>query len=154
MTQLEIVLNGIEEVRNSGIQCPLENVEPHRCFHFPEKLIDDIVSLLKAQEADIQSLSEKYSDLLDRALETHGPRVMTMEEMEKYAKSAGNGMTLEQKPLFLERKPFVKEALNWRTEHEVFNHYCRYEFRIGYGKDFRYWTAQPTEEQRKAVKWE
>ena len=47
---LEKVLDGIEEVRNSGIQCPLENVEPHRCFHFPEKLIDEIVSLLKAQE--------------------------------------------------------------------------------------------------------
>ena len=46
----EKVLDGIEEVRDSGIQCPLENVEPHRCFHFPEKLIDDIVSLLKAQK--------------------------------------------------------------------------------------------------------
>ena len=56
MTQLEIVLNGIEEVRNSGIQCPLENVEPHRCLHFPEKLIDDIVSLLEAQEQEINRL--------------------------------------------------------------------------------------------------
>lgn len=50
---LEKVLDGIEEVRNSGIQCPLENVEPHRCFHFPEKLIDEIVSLLKAQEPHV-----------------------------------------------------------------------------------------------------
>ena len=108
------------------------NRDNYRCLCSAETLIDDAIAFLKAQE----------------------PRVMTIEEMEKYAKSAGNGMTLEQKPLFIERKPFVKEALNWRTEHEVFDHYCRFEFRIGYGKDFRYWTAQPTDEQRRAVKWE
>ena len=63
MTQLEIILNGIEEVRNSGIQCPLENCEPRRCFHFPEKLIDEIVFLLEAQEPrkPIRSPNYNYS---------------------------------------------------------------------------------------------
>ena len=63
MTQLEIVLNGIDEVRNSGIQCPLENVEPRRCAYFPESLIDEIVSMLKAQEPrrPIKSPNYNYS---------------------------------------------------------------------------------------------
>ena len=63
MIKADVVLNGIDEVRNSGIQCPLENVEPRRCVYFPESLIDEIVSLLKAQEPrrPIKSPNYNYS---------------------------------------------------------------------------------------------
>ncbi|MBR3020417.1 MAG: hypothetical protein IKH57_25695 [Clostridia bacterium] len=159
MTQLEIVLNGIEEVKNSGIQCPLENVDPHWCCHFPEKLIDDIVSLLKAQEEDIQSLSEKYSDLLDRTLEAQEPRVMALEEV--IAQENGTVLWVEESQNYVWNVfPLEVDLISKHPDTGTF-----YIFFIAYhdlkkfegdeyGLTWRCWTARPTDEQRKVVKWE
>lgn len=53
MSELEKVLNGIEEVEKSGIMC---GVRGDACHHFPQLLIDDIKDLLQKQDTEIQQL--------------------------------------------------------------------------------------------------
>lgn len=53
MTELEIVLNGIEEVEKSGLVC---GVCGDACHHFPDTLINDIRNLLQKQDKEIQQL--------------------------------------------------------------------------------------------------
>ena len=131
MTQLEIVLNGIDEVRNSGIQCPLENVEPRRCVYFPESLIDEIVSLLKAQEPrllTIQEVNERKWDYcyFERLLhENYGPD-------------------------FRKNKYWTEIACE--TEHFMSEWIKHYGY-DDYGKTWRCWTSRPTDEQREAMPW-
>ena len=48
MTELEIVLNGIEEVEKCGLVCGVDGAP---CHHFPDSLISDIKNLLKELEA-------------------------------------------------------------------------------------------------------
>ena len=142
MTQMEKVLNGIEEVRNSGIQCPLENVEPHRCFHFPEELIDDIVSLLKAQEPRVMSMEE-----LQTAEECMEPVFVEMLD--------GKGKPGDTPDLFSWR--FVRH-ITPATDGKIYM-LMNYGFNSAlwaetYNATWRCWTSRPTDEQRKAVKWE
>lgn len=151
MTQMEKVLNGIEEVRNSGIQCPLENVEPRRCFHFPDKLIDSIVSLLKAQEALLLTLDEA--------------RVMTMDEVFDASKNMDAGAVFIEyvdydyggitfvDPALITNNRLATETM-YRIE-AVFHHGNRRRFKPEeYNSKWRVWTANPTEDQREAAEWE
>lgn len=130
--------------------CTCRNVCPYHDGKEPEnqptctcRLARDALDVIRAKDEEISSLKAALT-----------PRVLTLEEIEAYAQNAGNAKMLEQRPLFLERKPFVKEALNWRTENEVLNLFFQWAFRREYGKTFRYWTNQPTDDQREAVKWE
>ena len=132
MTQLEIILNGIEEVRNSGIQCPLENVEPHRCFHFPEELIDDIVSLLKAQEARLLTLDE----------------VMAHNNQDGCVWIQWRSNSVAASFIFTEDN-WVKVSSSYQYKEPKFT-WVRND---NYGKTWICWTSRPTDEQREAVKW-
>ena len=64
MTELEIVLNGIEEVEKSGLVC---GICGDACHHFPDSLIDDIKNLLIKQN----NIIEKYHRA-DEFLDAHG----------------------------------------------------------------------------------
>lgn len=64
MTELEIVLNGIEEVEKSGLVC---GICGDACHHFPDSLIDDIKNLLIKQN----NIIEKYHRA-DTFLDAHG----------------------------------------------------------------------------------
>ena len=134
----EKVLNGIEEVRNSGIQCPLENVEPRRCCHFPEKLIDDIVSLLEAQQA----------------------KLMTLEDiMEIYNARDCHLWPYDTAPyIFVEEHPDISTYHGswtaWREIMAILHDGIFVHTRNTYGKTWRCWTFHPTDEQREAVKWD
>lgn len=123
MTKLEIVLNGIEEVKNSGIQCPLENVEPHKCFHFPEKLIDDIVSMLKSAYPE--------------------PRLMTEADFDDNPMVDANGFL----PAWCEHKVnngIATDLDGWDRINKAWV--------AGYMRK-RYWTSRPSKEQREATPW-
>ena len=135
MTELEKVLNGIEEVRKSGIQCPLENVEPRRCSHFPEKLIDDIVSLLKAQEPRVMMLTEAFD--------------AEVAWLERYA-NPDDGVEPIIQPVIIR----YYENGYWQCLIEQDESADLSLFLDGFGTEFRFWTSKPTDEQREAVKWE
>ena len=64
MTELEIVLNGIEEIEKCGLVC---GIDGDACHHFPDSLIDDIRNLLIKQN----NIIEKYHRA-DSFLDAHG----------------------------------------------------------------------------------
>ena len=64
MTELEIVLNGIEEVEKCGLVCGVDGTP---CHHFPDSLISDIKNLLIKQN----NIIEKYHRT-DTFLDAHG----------------------------------------------------------------------------------
>ena len=64
MTELEMVLNGIEEVEKCGLVCGMDG---GACYHFPQTLIDDIKNLLIKQN----NIIEKYHRA-DTFLDAHG----------------------------------------------------------------------------------
>lgn len=64
MTELEIVLNGIDEVEKCGLVCEACG---DACHHFPDSLINDIRNLLIKQN----NIIEKYHKA-DGFLNAHG----------------------------------------------------------------------------------
>lgn len=64
MTELEMVLNGIEEVEKCGLVCGMDG---GACNHFPQTLIDNIKNLLIKQN----NIIEKYHRA-DTFLDAHG----------------------------------------------------------------------------------
>lgn len=75
MPDLEKVIYSIERcichVPDACRDCAYDAGHPYNeCV---ELLLRDALGLLKAQEADIKALSEKYADLLDRTLEAVPP---------------------------------------------------------------------------------
>lgn len=64
MTELETVLNGIDEVENCGLVCRVDGTP---CHHFPDSLISDIKNLLIKQN----DIIEKYH-MADAFLDAHG----------------------------------------------------------------------------------
>ena len=122
MTDLEKVINAIQICYTLGHNCT-------ECQFFSEddcndKLMQDVLALLKAQE----------------------PRVLTLDD------------ALEADVCWLEKKGDdrvwpckvgggEKWVAVWRFDQET-----TVMRRDEYGKRFRCWTAQPTDEQRKAVK--
>lgn len=51
MDELEMVLNGIDEVEKCGLICEIDGTP---CHHFPDSLISDIKNLLKKQNDIIE----------------------------------------------------------------------------------------------------
>lgn len=83
MADLEKVLKALEYCKNKtcddkwpDVVCPYSEwsgeYETSYC-ECTERLADDALALLKAQEADIKVLCEKYAELLDRTLEAVPP---------------------------------------------------------------------------------
>ena len=92
----------------------------------------DIVSMLKEQEARVMTL--------DQILETGGEEPIYLETPDM------DGVI----PAILQPDAFEDGYLGfagtWRNS--------GYYHGMNYGKTWRCWTSRPTEEQRKAVKWE
>ena len=92
-------------------------------------------------------LIEMYDGVIKR-LQQQKAHILTREEIEaldgytweEYRDSAILQVTLIRKQFVRERLelPYHISELNWAA----------------YGKEWRLWSAQPTEEQRKAVKWD
>ena len=84
-------------------------------------------------------------------------RVMTLEELDDYRKTeegADPYITSEKTPVMVEYSNDVPYNTRWLTI-ESLNSWLDYrDMRFIYGKEWRVWSARPTEEQRKAVKWD
>lgn len=93
----------------------------------------------------VHKLAHDAGMLISELLKEREPRVLTLEEIKDY-----------DKPIWVDEKgwgswklPFYAFDLDLYV---IFGHEC---FLIGdYGKEWLPWTSQPTDEQRKAVKWE
>ncbi len=125
MTDREMVINGLEHCKQGPIGC--QNGCPYtRDFGCRSQLTADALELLKEQEARILTQDEiiDYNGYIWK--EYKETSIMTVSEIK----------------IGIERVPYngnceVKE-MNWAT----------------YKKLWRCWTEKPTEEQRKAVKWD
>lgn len=149
MTDIENVIRGIKhESRNSGKcghYCPEEYAA--KCPYDPDGLCiihwgADAIALLKAEPPKEQE-----------------PRVLTLEEVRN---SEGKALVLERRLTFGDGKSstwwswvlyknrvdecavFADVAYVGNTFHQIDK----------YGKEWRCWSARPTDEQRKEVAWE
>ena len=119
-----------------GLECCIDPLKARcpECPYYPcydedtssEKLLADALALLKAQETRIMSREEIENADGYFWFEDKAQRVMEARYFRK-------GILFEIGCL-----PFTSKKLNWET----------------YGTLWRYWTAMPTEGQRKAVMWD
>lgn len=139
MTDLEKVIKGLEQHMKKRCLSGKEQLQPVICPYFQEsdciiELCCDALELLKQRE----------------------PRVLTLEEIWEYG---------DDKPLFIEyvlptetvMKPAIFQPDN--SEKDVYMCVVSAWRASGfyslerYGKDWRCWTARPTDEQREATPW-
>lgn len=98
--------------------------------------IDDGAELLKEQEPRVMTL-EEVEDALDSVVWVDRP--LFDNSSSEYALIDSYSRKLQTVEL---RYPFCDKDYKERSDYAT------------YGKTWRCWTARPTEEQRKAVKWE
>ena len=133
MPDREKVLKGLEQcVNGECASCPYQNSEDlGSCFDI-DVLLSDTLALLKAQEARVMSLEELNLDADESVIcysEFCDSRVVNVTAPFCYP-----GDRLVQLPYI------GTEYRNWVDPEQ-------------YGVLWRCWTARPTDEQRKAVKW-
>lgn len=143
MEQFEKVCKGLEELRNFADTKVHPIVSPENWGVYSDlcDLIDefgtDALALIRQQQERIKELEAGQT-----------ARVMTLEEIKNangYIWKEYKGMHAMSAVLIeygMERVPFDRDyptnEYNWPF----------------YGKEWRCWTQRPTDEQRKAVKWE
>lgn len=111
----------------------------------PGKNDTEYIKLLESSRDEWQKLAQKAITKLKTLSKAQEPRVLTLEEIKDY-----------DKPVWIDEKdggswklPFYAFDLDL---YAIFGCEC---FSIGdYGKEWLPWTSQPTDEQRKAVKWD
>ena len=100
----------------------------------PQQLVLDAIALLKAQE----------------------PRVMTLEEVQQHNNQDGcvwfEQPTYNAVAAFVRKDEFEIEVISPYILGEPINH--GYWLSSNYNVTWRCWTSRPTDEQRKAVKWD
>lgn len=129
MTDREKVIKGLECCRANLLprceECPYANIDEGTCFTM-DRLHADALALLKAQE----------------------PRVMTEQEM----RDAEPGAVI-----YCEQRDGVRTYLTPLIKYDdgVFeNRFLGAEPEATQLPNVRFWTSRPTDEQRKAVKWD
>lgn len=84
------------------------------------------------------------------------PRVLTLEEVKQHNNQDGcvwfEQPTYNADAAFVRKDDFMTQVISPYILGEQINH--GYWTNGNYGKTWRCWTARPTDEQRKAVKWE
>lgn len=139
MDKLEKAINGMEycikRMTTTGecdYDCPYYH-NPHGC---KVVMLKDAISLLKEQEPRVMTLEE-----------VKGMERLTICAVEQRSKVIKSTFNAEYGGIVtLGNENFLDFGLYGDT-----NRYRRTEVR--YGKTWRCWSARPTEEQRKAVKW-
>lgn len=132
MANREKTLRGLESCLgfcHEGF-CPKEcpYLSDARCF---EAIKRDALALLKEQEA----------------------RVLTKSEATSYPEKQNAFDESDKPPLYVEYKTPQGYFVKWVSVDNVYLWMNDFELNMDYGKEFRFWTSRPTEEQRKAVKW-
>ena len=130
MVEKEKVMRGLECCYNDNCgACPYAAIV--KCEH---KLHKDTLAILKEQE----------------------PRVMTKSEVEQYVRIVPNAFLafeVDDPPLYVEYKNYP-QPLKWAIFSIVYSWMNDYEISLDYGKEFRFWTSRPTDEQRKETPWD
>ena len=113
-----------------------------------EKVIDGLNETISYLRLKTGSVVDRCIQHQYDALELLKAHILTREEIEawdgytweEYSDSAILQVTLIRKQFVRERleQPYHISELNWAA----------------YGKEWRLWSAQPTEEQRKVMKWD
>ena len=130
-----------------------EEVEAQYAVKVPVDLLKDILNLLENQDEALKHLRI----LLNMHNGSEEPHVMTLEEARR---------ALHNEDFIIVEEPHTKEIIlgmrdtyKWDlTDGSYFDFNdldmgSDYADCKGYGHLFRFWTSRPTEEQRKAVKW-
>ena len=100
-------------------------------------------------------------DVIRYLLTAQQPRVLTLEEVMKHYSlppvfvddfNMQNDYLQDIQPLYFEFQPERPWHPHWLNYDQVEN--IRAGIKDGYGTYVRAWSARPTDEQRKAVKWE
>ena len=95
-------------------------------------------------------LAEKILDLLS----VREPRLLTFDELKALSGTASTVYVERRTKTFYEETAFVKfepvygEYVTFHGQKSIFGHNKR-----DYGKEYRCWTSQPTDNQRREVKW-
>ena len=119
-------------------KCPYHNEKYAYCFE-KNKLIQDALALLKEQEPRVMTLEEvlamKFDDVVYvEVVPTHA--VLSAIVLDVIPKLPEIGIGIVQ----------FRQAPTWNGINNADLSY--------YSKTWRCWTSRPTDEQRKAVKWE
>lgn len=96
---------------------------------------------------------ENMSDALE-LLKEQEPRVLTLEELEKHCAEKTPFMFSENAPVYIEYCIERPWNVRWGTAETIRSWLGSVEIYNDYGKDWRCWNTRPTDEQRKAVKWD
>ena len=136
MIDAEKVKRGLEVCSCSDInmdcpKCPY-HMHTKQAVYCMDRLMREALALLKEQEARVLSKEEA---------------VHYMSDEEAYEFS-------EKAPLYVEHKTLDEWDFKWARAETVYTWMCDLRMRQNYGITFRLWTSRPTEEQRKAVKWD
>ena len=143
MSDREKVIKGLE-MHKSGLCNVLTENGKEYCPYWENNdncmvaLLNDTLSLLKAQEPRVMTLEEV------RKHYTLPPVVL--DDLQWQAEYLSNIA-----PLYFEYK-LNSPSVHWRGQREA--QHCLTHWAKVYGRLWRCWTSRPTEEQRKAVKWE
>ena len=112
------------------------------------------------QDKLLKLIDETIPDAL-ALLREQEPRLMTLDEVIRHYSlppvfvddlSAQEDYLEDIAPLYFDFPVADSFAVHWRGYHSV----SRYldDWKASYGEKWRCWTARPTDEQRKAVKWD
>ena len=133
-----------EKVMRGAECCTKDVYDPFSCEecpylgHKPTKkgcisvMLEDVIALLKEQE----------------------PRVMTKSEATSYPEKKNAFDERDKPPLYVEYKIPQPHFVKWVSVDNVYLWMNDFELNMDYGKEFRFWTSKPSEEQRKAAAWD
>ena len=143
MVDMEKVIKGLECIAGIG-ECDCKNCvysangEPSKFYRCQQSFARDAIELLKEQKPS--------------------SRVLTLEELQKAP--SGSLLWIEWKsaagsPMYpVEFLSIYSLTFPDGVTEKVIEFSNGMDYEDMYGKQFRLWTAKPTDEQRKAVKWD
>ena len=163
-TNVQSVIDALECFKTNQHKCLQCDYNPHAGMPWPygciagqRNIIEDVIAIMKAQEADIKALSVKYSDLLDEKLKAQETRLLSIKELAAW----------EDNALWLEIRAWPGPALLPDAISEIVvvppdedAESARVFFLSGhiqmlklYGTQWRCWTKRPSKAEMEAALW-
>ena len=114
-------------------------------------------SIILLSQIYLPAFDEEEKEALTKAIEAlteQEPSVLTLEEAHQYLTNEDPYTNSEKTPVYIECRSQKPWNLRWATV-EILSSWLSNSFmREAYGKDWRCWTARPTDEQREATPWQ
>lgn len=124
------------------------------------KALEDAIAESKNRDGEYSYILNVDAEKTLELLKEQEPRLMTLEEVVAHYSlppvfvddlSAQEDYLYDIEPLYFEYKIDKSWAVHWR-DYQSTRMYLD-DWKESYGERWRCWTAKPTDEQRKAVKW-